>query len=92
MAPSLPNTIRNAIASGEFSRALKLWEEYAADLAEMARRGSLTQNSLQEAGQLVQWARTTTLTARAHGLEALEHRRAACRVAQAYSGNSAGTR
>ena len=90
MEPALPNAIRNAIASGEFSRALRLWEEYAATLAEMARRGSLTENSLQEAGHLVQLARTSALMARAHGLDALANRRAACRVAEAYSGNATG--
>jgi hypothetical protein len=90
MAPSLPSAFRDAVASGEFRRALRLWEEYAGTLAEMARRGTLTEAALQEAAQLVEWARTTALMARAHGCEELAERRATCRVAQVYSANSAG--
>ncbi len=90
METSLPDTLRNAVASGEFQGALRLWEEYAGTLAEMARRGTLTEAALQEAAQLVEWARTVALMARAHGLDQLARQRDACRVAQVYSANAAG--
>lgn len=92
MEPSLPGAIRGAVASCEFRKALRLWEEYAGTLAETARRGSLNKASLQEAARLVEWTRTTALMARAQAIEDLARRRAACRVAQEYSGNSAGRR
>jgi hypothetical protein len=90
MEPPLPTSIRNAVASGEFSRALLLWEEYAATLADMARRGILTEALLREASQLVEWTRTAALIARSQGFEDLAQRRATCRVARAYCGIPAG--
>jgi hypothetical protein len=82
--------IRDRVASGEFTRAHRLWDEYAACLAEQARLGDLPEQVLEETAQLVEWTKVAALMARAHAVEEIARRRADCRVARAYSGNSAG--
>jgi hypothetical protein len=63
--------IRQAVNSGEFSRAQRLWKECAAALAEELSRGCLTEARLWEVGELVEWSRTVVLCARAHMLDRL---------------------
>ena len=68
--------IREAIAGGDYTRALELWNEYTAALA----GGLLSQATLAEAANLVEWSRPILLTTRAHAAERLR----ALHVAGAY--------
>ncbi len=78
--------IRNAVAAGEFRKAFSAWQTYAAKLTGLAERGELTRSELEGVGQLLDWTRTTTLLMRAHAGEIIAQRRAACHVAEVYSG------
>jgi hypothetical protein len=60
----LPERIRQAVASGEFQRALLLWNEYAAQLQQELGCGRLSATDFEEAGQLVAWSRQVALCAR----------------------------
>ena len=66
MQPIALEPIRQAVISGEFTRARLLWEECAAGLAEEVSNGSLSPAMLSEVGQLVEWSRIVALCARAH--------------------------
>jgi predicted membrane chloride channel (bestrophin family) len=66
MADSRTDPIRNAIASREFRKARKLWNEYMVHLREELRRGTLTHAQLDEARELKEGARVALLCARAH--------------------------
>ena len=67
--PTLP--IREAVASGEFERALVLWGDCAARLQEELRDGSFNEARLMEARDLVESTRLETLCARAHAQDQL---------------------
>jgi hypothetical protein len=58
--------IRKAIACREYPKAKKLWTEYMAGLHRELRRGTLTSAQMEEARELVEWARMNVLCARAH--------------------------
>jgi hypothetical protein len=59
------NSIREAVASGEFDRATILWNEYATRIREEIRRGTCTAGRMAEAGELVRWSRQVVLCDRA---------------------------
>jgi hypothetical protein len=63
--------ICQALVSGEFPLVERLWNAYMARLKEDLRRGSLTAATLAEAGELVEWSRTTVLCMRAHAQQRL---------------------
>ncbi len=58
--------IRLAVSSGEFRKALALWEDHARQLREEIRSGTFTKQKLAEARELVEWCRITALCAKAH--------------------------
>ena len=84
MGPEQEKAFRDAIASGEYSKARKLWTEYMAHLRAELRRGALTPEQFGRAGKLLEWARVTVLCARAHMQLRLEN----LRVAASYGANS----
>ncbi len=69
-----PDEIRRAVASGEFAKAGKLWDVYAERLRAAILDRTATAANLEEAGQVVWWARTLVKCFRA---------RANARIAQA---------
>jgi len=80
------DAIRQAMASGQFQLAERLWNGYMTRLKEELRRGSLTQDAVDEAGELLRWSRTTVLCIRAHA----QARLGSLRIAGAY-GNAPQT-
>jgi hypothetical protein len=71
--------IRETIVAGDYSQAAKMFEE-------LVRTVPLTEESLREAAELVEWARLTTLCARAHLEARLQAMRAGTHVLTAYGG------
>lgn len=63
--------IRDAIASVEYHKALRLWNGYAAQLRAEIRKGTLSMDALAEARELVAWSRNVLNCARAHALDRL---------------------
>jgi hypothetical protein len=57
--------IHQAVASGEFERATRLWNEYAAGIREEIGRGSCSQARMAEMVELVEWSRRVVLCDRA---------------------------
>lgn len=57
--------IRRAVASGEFRKALALWEDYARQLRQELRSGTLSSEKFAEMRDLVEWCGAATLCARA---------------------------
>ncbi|HUI79181.1 MAG TPA: hypothetical protein VLY24_14750 [Bryobacteraceae bacterium] len=72
--------IRQAVASGEYQLAERLWNGYIAGLKELLRSGTLTKEILEEAGELVEWSRVTVLCMRAHA----QGRLGSLHIAEAY--------
>jgi hypothetical protein len=60
------NSIREAIASGEFERAMLLWGEFASQIADEIGRGICTDATMKETAELVAWSRGVVLCERAH--------------------------
>jgi hypothetical protein len=58
------DAIRQAVASGEFPLAERLWSNYMLRLMEELRRGALTEGHLREARELVDWSRLVVLCMR----------------------------
>jgi hypothetical protein len=58
--------IRRAVGSGEFRKALALWQEHARHLRQEIRNGTFTKEQLAETRELVEWCRVTGLCARSH--------------------------
>jgi hypothetical protein len=58
--------IRDFVAAGDFSRAAREFDGYAAAIHAAIRNGTCTPAVLREAGELVRWSREMTLAARAH--------------------------
>jgi len=73
-------SIRRAISSGDCSRALELWNQYAADLRRKLTARLLSAAELTEAGELIAWSRPVVLSVRAHARDRLH----ALMVAGAY--------
>jgi hypothetical protein len=82
--PNLQSAVRRAVASGEFTRARRLWEQYALQGHEEMRRGPDPQATLEEARQLMVWCRQMTLAARAQAQAQLDNLARRTRVAAAY--------
>ena len=59
--------IREAVAEGDYERALDLWQKYTAGLAAQG----LTKEALDEAGELLEWARPLVNASRARAQERL---------------------
>lgn len=69
---NLPESrIREAVASGEFQRAQRLWAEYMAQLHEEVRQGSFSTIQLEQVRNLMEWSRGVVLCARLHASERL---------------------
>lgn len=68
---SLPQQIRAAVASGEFSKARLLWEQYGKEFHADVLRGPIPQSRLTEARELAEWTRMAALCARAHAQDRL---------------------
>jgi len=71
MDDATADTIRDAVAAGDYARALGLWERYAARAHERAGQGLLTAEELSEVLGLVEWSRRVVVCARAHGRDEL---------------------
>jgi hypothetical protein len=63
---NLPQRIRDAVASGEFTKAKLLWEEYGETFRADRQRGPLSLGRVVEARELAEWTRMAALCARAH--------------------------
>jgi hypothetical protein len=63
--------MRQAIASGEFPRALLLWNEYVSSFAEAARRREVGSAQWSEFNEFVAWARNMALCSRAYAQDRL---------------------
>jgi hypothetical protein len=80
MNPEAAAAIRRVFASGEFTKALKLWNAYAAELRQtIAGKGA--EAALAEAGELVEWARIEGKCLHAHTAAKLNETRVASRYA-----------
>jgi hypothetical protein len=77
MKPARVDAIRRAVASGEYLRATRLWNEYASLLHDEITRGACTLADMAEARELVEWSRRTITLARAHAQSRLDALRAA---------------
>ena len=71
MEYSFTPAIREAVASGEFERAQRLWTGYMAILSDEVRQGSFRESRLTEASELLEWSRRVVLCARAHAQDQL---------------------
>ena len=74
--------IRQAVACGDFQRALPLWKDYAARLRLELSRGSLSRAEMEETGRLVAWSREVALCTRARALDQLNSLRVAAQYAE----------
>jgi hypothetical protein len=73
--------IRRAVASGEFRKALALWQDHARQLRQEIRSGTFSKEKLAEARELVEWCRVTALCTRSHAQARLNQIAAARRYA-----------
>ena len=72
-----PDSIRDAVASGEYAKAARFFDEYARALP-------TNQAALDELEQLARWTRLTVLCARAHGQARVQALRDELKVIDAY--------
>jgi hypothetical protein len=79
-----PDLIRDAMASGELEKAQSLWNDYACLLGKQLDNRLLPESRLQEAGELVEWARQMTLAQKAHLRDSLNDLATSVHVEQAY--------
>ncbi|MBV8729633.1 MAG: hypothetical protein JO336_07475 [Acidobacteriia bacterium] len=70
---SKTNEIREAISSGEYRKAQRLWSEYVDGLRAQLRAGTLGQRELERAGELLEWARLAVRCAQSHMRERLDN-------------------
>jgi hypothetical protein len=63
--------IQQAITTGDFPRALHLWNEYTAQLQRKLNGGLLSPEEMDEACRLVAWSRGVALCARTRALDQL---------------------
>jgi hypothetical protein len=66
MTTQRTNPIREAIACGEFQRAMLLWGEFTSQIGDEIGRGTCTGTTLEETAELVAWSRGVVLCDRAH--------------------------
>lgn len=74
---SMPDAIQKAFASGEFTRAVRLWEAYAEKVREAVRTHTAGESTLAEMRTLIDQARLEVLSFRAHAADRLGGARAA---------------
>lgn len=74
--------LRQAVASGEFPRALVLWNQYVVRFAEALRQGEVTLGQWREVGEFVPWARRVALCARAYAHDQLNSLHVAARYGE----------
>jgi hypothetical protein len=84
MDVDLKTAIRRTVASGDFTRARRLWEQYAMACREEIRNGADPKATLEEARELMVWCRQITLAARAQAQMQLDNLARKARVAAAY--------
>ena len=60
------DSIEQAVVSGDYPRAERLWNAYIDTLQQDLHRGLLTAASLEQARELMEWSRITVDCARAH--------------------------
>jgi hypothetical protein len=80
---TLPDRIREAVASDEFEKALVLWNEYTGRLQEELQQHRLTAARLQEMGGLVEWSSSVLISARQRARDLLGNLCAAGKYADA---------
>jgi hypothetical protein len=73
---------REAVSSGEFTRASELWNSYAAERLEEARRGC--GDRLPEMQELMEWTREVVACSRAQSLRTVRTRLMEAYAAGAY--------
>ncbi len=61
-----PDTIRQAIARGDYPATLEAWQSYTATLESELRTGALPDTAWGEFERLYRWCREVLLCARAH--------------------------
>ena len=81
---SLPQLIRETVASGDFSKARLLWEEYGERFHADMLRGPVPISRLTEARELAEWTRVAALCARARAQDRLNQ----IAVSQKYGGSA----
>ena len=74
------SAIRNAFASGEFAKAQRLWDDYAAQLRLAIQAGTASETLMTETRELIEWARMVVISFRAGAAARLNR----ARVAQIY--------
>ena len=79
------DSIRHAVAAGEFERATQLWHAYAGRIQQEICRGTCTEARIAEAESLLAWSRREVLCARAHGQDLLNTMQVARRYESAES-------
>ncbi len=78
----LAERFREAVSSGEFERAARIWNEYAGERLADARRGC--GDRLSEMRELTEWARTVAVCFRAQAARTLRTRLTEMHAADAY--------
>ena len=76
------DAIRQAVASGDFLRAMSLWNQYTSLLHREICRCACTPAHMEEARELLEWSRRTVALARAHAQSRLDALRVADRYLQ----------
>ncbi len=66
MLDNLANSIRKAIACREYRKARRLCSEYMASLRDRLHHGALTAAQVEQARELLEWARVTVRCSQAH--------------------------
>lgn len=84
MSGTSAKSVRDAVASGDYQLAIKMWEQYAAAIAAVKP----TRESLAEAAELIEWARPLLDAARSDAGERLR----ALHVAGVYGNRGASRR
>jgi hypothetical protein len=60
-------SVRQAVITGDYDRALSLWQQYTAEMA----AAEPTRESLAEAAELIEWARPVLESSRSQAVERL---------------------
>jgi hypothetical protein len=84
MHPDLASAVRQSVASGNFTRARHLWEQYIQACRVAIRDGPDPKGDLEEARQLMAWCRQMALAARAQAQAQLDRVMCRSRIAAAY--------
>lgn len=85
MRQDLEKQLRDAASSGEFPKALALWEAFAKQLAREIEQGKIGADDMAAAAGLVAWVTRVAQAARAQAEEQLRESRESARASRAYS-------